>query len=266
MTTQHRGISLLDDLVAEGSMAVTAEQVRTRLGVSPQAASNVLRRLMAEGLLERLSPGNYAIRNLGVLGTRVAAENLAVAVGAALPSVQHRIGYRSALDELGLLVHPARTIQVAVARRVRMASLSGRPLRTVLEPAAAIHLGAERDGPSWISSLERALLDAAARPDLAGGASVLAEALGAAASKIDPARLIQLAQELGWGPALRRIGSLADQLQIQGLAHRLEPLRPPTADLDLDPKRKGDRPAWRDSRWWVRWQLEPNELRESLLT
>jgi predicted transcriptional regulator of viral defense system len=265
MKTQDRGISLLDDLVAEGSMTVTAEQARTRLGVSPQAASNVLRRLVDAGLLERLSSGNYAIRNLGVLGTRAAAEDLAIAVAAALPTVEHRIGYRSALDELGLLTHPARTIQIAVARRVRIASLSGRPLRTVLEPASKVHLGAERDGPSWISSLERALLDAAARPDLAGGASVLAEALEAAASRIDPVRLTHLAKELGWGPALRRIGSLADQLQIPGLCLRLAPLRAPTADLDLEPTSKGGKSVWRDSRWWVRWHLEPNELRESLL-
>lgn len=262
--TRDRGIALLDDLVAEGSTTVTAGLARTRLGISPQAASNVLRRLVDAGLLERLGSGNYAIRNLGVLGTRAAAEDLAIAVAAALPGIQHRIGYRSALDELGLLTHPARTIQVAVERRVRMESLSGRPLRTIIEPASTVHVGAERDGPSWISSRERALLDAAARPELVGGASAIAEALEAAAPKIDPVRLTDFAQELNWGPALRRIGSLADQLQISGLSLRLEPLRTPSADLDLEPKSGAGRSVWRDSRWWVRWNLDPNELRDSL--
>ncbi|MEX0664742.1 MAG: MarR family transcriptional regulator [Acidimicrobiia bacterium] len=263
MKTQDRGIALLDELVAEGSKALTADLVRTRLGISPQAASNLLRRLTDAGLLERLRPGSYAIRNLGVLGTRAAAENLAVAVAAALPGVPHRIGYRSALDELGLLVHPARTIQIAVARRVRMESLSGRKLRTIVEPVSSVHVGAERDGPSWISGLERALLDAAARPELVGGASLVAEALAAAAPKVDSVRLTDLAQELEWGPALRRIGSIADRLEIEGLAFRLQPLRTPSADLDLEPPSRG-RAVWRDSHWWVRWNREPDELRASL--
>lgn len=263
MRTRDRGIALLDELVAEGSATLTAEQVRTRLGISAPAASNVLRRLVDAGLLERLRPGSYAIRNLGVLGTGAAAENLAVAVAGALPGVQHRIGYRSALDELGLLTHPARTIQVAVARRVRMASVSGRTFRTIIEPTSTVHVGAVRVGPSWISGLERALLDAAARPGLVGGASVIVEALGAAAPKIDPVRLTTLAQELDWGPALRRIGSLADRLEIDGLACSLQPLRHPSADLDLEPKGRGRR-VWRDSHWWVRWDREPDELRDSL--
>lgn len=263
MMRQDRGIALLDELIAEGSTTLTAEQARTRLGISSQAASNVLRRLVDAGLLERLRPGSYAIRNLGVLGTRTAAEDLAIAVAAALPGIRHRIGYRSALDELGLLTHPARTIQVAVARRVRMESLSGRALRTIIEPASAVHVGAERDGPSWISSPERALLDAAARPELVGGAAVIAEALETAAPKIDPVRMMDLAQKLDWGPALRRIGSIADRLEIGALASSLQPLRIPSADLDLEPKHRR-KSLWRDSKWWVRWDREPDELRNSL--
>lgn len=257
-----RGIALLDEMVAEGSPTLTAEEARTRLGISAQAAANVLRRLVDAGLLERLRPGSYAIRNLGVLGTHAAAEHLAVAVAAALPGIEHRIGYRSALDELGLLTHPARTIQVAVARRVRMETVSGRRFRAIVEPASAVHVGAQRDGPSWISSVERALLDAAARPGLAGGGSVLAEALAAAAPAVDPVRLTDLAHTLSWGPALRRIGSLADRLEIDGLVSRLEPLCTPRADIDLEPGSR-DRSVWRDSRWRVCWNRDPHELRGS---
>ena len=36
-----------------------------------------------------------------------------------------------------------------------------------------------------------------------------------------------LAEELGAGPALRRVGSLVDRLELTGLAGKLEPLTPP---------------------------------------
>jgi predicted transcriptional regulator of viral defense system len=247
-------------LVAEGAQTVSSEVVKERLGVSPQAAANLLRRLTDAGMLERIRPGSYVIRQFGVLGTSAAAESLPVAVAAALPETPHRIGYRSALDELELLVHSSRTIQVAVPRGVSLRSISGRPLRTVIEPSAAIGIGATRRGPSQISDLERALLDAAARPELVGGATTLVEALATSEGTADPERLMGYAARLRWGAALRRIGSLADRLAIRGLAQRLEPLKPPTADLDLDFS-TSERSVWRDRKWWVRWSVELDELR-----
>jgi predicted transcriptional regulator of viral defense system len=139
---QDRGLVLVDDLVAEGRSSVTAVEVQERLGLSRSAASNLLRRLMDEGLLERVRPGHYVVRPLGVLGTSAAADDLADAVGAAFSGLAHRIAYRSALDELDLLVHPARTIQVAAESRVRLRPLSGRPIKVVVEPNDSISVGA----------------------------------------------------------------------------------------------------------------------------
>lgn len=256
---QDRGLALLDDLVAEGQSFVSSRDVTLRLGVSAQSASNLLYRLMREGLLDRVGRGRYVIRALGVLGTPAAAEDLATAVGAAFSGIAHRIAYRSALDELELLVHPARTITVASTRRVRQAMLSRRPLTVVVEREEAIHVGADATNSSWVSSVERALLDAAARPGLVGGATVLTEAITAAGGNADPERITSYAARLGWGAALRRIGSIADHLEVDGLAGRLSPLRPPTSDVDLDPSRiRGSH--WRDTRWWVRWMATPAEL------
>jgi hypothetical protein len=66
------------------------------------------------------------------------------------------------------------------------------------------------------------------------------------------------AQALSWGPALRRIGSIADTLKIVGLADRLEPLAKLTSDIDLEPGRQPS--SYRDSKWWVRWDQLPLEL------
>jgi hypothetical protein len=164
-----------------------------------------------------------AIRQLGTLGTTAAAENVLLSVAAGFRDVRHRVGYRTALDQLDLLAHPSRSIQVALAKPTRSETLSGRRLTVVQEPEAALEVGAKKQDGVFISDLERSLLDAAARPELVGGIAVLAEALGAASSKgVDGDRLTNYARVLSWGPALRRIGSLADTLHIAGLAGRLD--------------------------------------------
>ena len=257
---QPAGLRLLDGLVSEGLMQFTSAEAATRLGRSPAATGNLLGRLVRDGLLDRVRRGHYAIRQLGTLGTVAAAENVLLAVLAGFAHVPHRVAYRTALDQLDLLAHPSRTIQVALSRPTRSETLSGRRLAVVQESDAALGVGAKRQDGVFISDLERALLDAAARPELVGGSAILAEAIAAAAAKgVDAARLMTYARTLSWGPALRRIGSIADTLKIAGLAERLEPLAKPTSDIDLEPGQATS--AYRDARWWVRWDQLPSELR-----
>jgi len=153
---------------------------------------------------------------------------------------------------------------VACPREVTVKALSGRPLQTIIEPRTTVLAGAEDAGHgAWVSSVERSLLDGAARMDLTGGANVLAEALSAA--QPDPAVLQCLAQEIGAAAALRRIGSLADQLPVASLASHLQPLAPPTSDIPLEPRNPpGPGRPFRDRRWRVVWAQSPNEIAEGL--
>jgi len=260
----NRTLQLLDDKLTIGQAGLTSREVRERLGLSPQAASNLLTRWRDAGLVDRVAPGHYAIRQLGLLGTRAASEDVALAVGAFFAGEPHRIAYRSALDYHGLLTHPARTIQVACPREVTVKQLSGRPLRTIIEPRETVLVGAVQAGHgARVSGLERSLLDGAARMDLIGGASVLAEALSAA--QPDSAVLQRLSQEIGSAAALRRIGSLADPLSISALAGQLHPLAPLKSDVALEPRNPaaGDRP-FRDRKWRVVWAEPPATIAEGL--
>lgn len=258
-STHSPALRLVDDLVADGKTRFTFAEAVPRTGRSPSATANLLRRMVNAGLVDRVSRGHYVVRQFGVLGTRAAAEDLAVAVAAAFSGQTHRMAYRTALDEHGLITHPARTVYVATPRRTRIHSLSGRPLQAVMEPESAIRVGTEARGPSWVSSLERALLDAAARPKLVGGAPVLAEAMVSAGEDVDAERVTDLARLLGWAAALRRLGSIADALDVEGLAGSLQPLKPPSADLDLEPGLDAAR-LWRDPRWRVRWAFTLEDL------
>ena len=112
---------------------------------------------------------------------------------------------------------------------------------------------------SWLSDRHRAVLDAAQRPRLVGGLEVLAEAFAAATLDLHADTLTEYARRLGWAAALRRLGSLADALALEPLAGKLTPIKPITADLDLEPGT--DEPSvFRDSRWRVRWPRTVDEL------
>lgn len=257
--THSTALHLLDDMVAEGKTHFAFGEFATRLAKSPSATANLLRRMVNLGLVDRVRRGHYVIRQIGVLGTRAAAEDVTIAVAAAFSGNVYRMAYRTALDELDLIVHPARTIYIATVKRMRVKDLSGRPLRTISEPEAAIRIGATPRGSSWISQLERALLDAAARPELVGGAGVLAEAIVSAGHDVDVQQLTNLARQLGWATALRRIGSISDALEIEGLAGKLDPLQAFSSDVDLEPGLDKAR-IWRDPRWRVRWPMTPDDL------
>lgn len=258
--TPHQGLALANKLVAEGRSTFTFEEVEKRLGKSKTATANLLKRMETAGLIDRVRRGHYVVRQLGVLGTPAAAESVGLSVGAALKGVSHRIAYRSALYEHDLVTHPARSIQVAAERRVRTKSLSGRSLKVVIESPEMLDVGRLQWGISYVSDQHRAVLDAAQRPRLVGGLEVLAEAFAAVAHELHAETLTDYARRLGWAAALRRLGSLADALALAPLEGALQPLRPITADLDLEPG--SDEPVvWRDSRWRVRWPRTVDELR-----
>ena len=257
--TPKSGLSLVNSLVSEGRSTFTFEEIEQRLGRSKTATANLLKRMQRAGLIDRVRRGHYAVRQLGVLGTPAAAEDIALFVGAALEGLPHRIAYRSALYEYDLVVHPVRVIQIATIRRVRTKTVSGRRLKVVIEPLEKLDVGRVPYSHSYISNLHRAVLDAAHRPRLVGGTDVLAEAVAAAAPDLKPETLIDYARRLNCAAALRRLGSLADTLMLDPLAGALEPIKRTAADIDLEPGSE-EPVSWRDKRWRVRWPRTVDEL------
>jgi len=258
MTTRtmepSKGLALLDQAVAEGRDFIDPSWVIQRAEISKQAANDLLLRLVHSGLLERVSHGKYAVRPLGVLGVPVAADDVGVAVAALFEGVLHRLAYRSALDYYGLLTRPVRTVQVASSKRIRQDEISDRPLHVILESERTVLVGAAplKHG-SHVSGLERALLDAASRPNLVGGIETVVEALSLAPS-IKPARLRSLANQLSARRGLRRLGSLLDQLGQNELANSL--YRPGFRHpIELEPK-AGTEVQFVDDKWRVLWNVD----------
>lgn len=213
---------MLNRLVAAGREAFTSAEAAELLNISPQSTSNLLTRLVNQGLVDRVAQGHYVIRPIGRLGTSAAAEETALAVAAVFSERPHRIGYRSALAHHGLLVHPTRIIQVACPDLVRIAELSGRPLQVVKEKPSIVDVGAVDAGHgARVSDIERALIDGARRVELVGGLAVLSEALETAAADLDIQAIRDCAEKLDESAALRRLSSIARVLNIEELADQL---------------------------------------------
>jgi predicted transcriptional regulator of viral defense system len=268
MANSHRYIELLDELAVEGKEAFTTQDVEELGDLSPQAASNLLTRLVHRGMVDRVARGHYVMRPFGALGTRAAAEDITLPVGAVFAGKPHRIAYRSALDWHGLLEHPSRRIVLAVEKRPALRQLSGRPLKLVLEQPDRIGIGAIDAGHgALVSSLERALLECATRPALAGGIQVVAAAL--ARARAHPDTLKEMTYLLRARSALHRLGSIAETLEIQPLADQLEPLSSIGRPILLDPSmghqdESEDGDGWRDNRWGVDWPFQASELEETV--
>lgn len=253
------GLQLLDSLAAEGRHSVSSGDVRRRLGLGPEAASNLLTRLVRDGFAERVRRGEYILHPLGELGvSAVAGDRLGEAVVAAVGDRDHRLCYRTALYEHGLLTRPGRAIQVAVDRRLRVGLIGGRPLESIIENPERMIEGVEALGPARISTVERSLLESAEVPRRVGGIATVAEAL--ATAELSASDLRTLAGRLDLMVGLRRLASLDDALELQRLAGIDLPARTGRA-LALDPT--DPRPGgWLDERLGVLWPGEPSELLE----
>jgi predicted transcriptional regulator of viral defense system len=252
-------LELVDTLVAGGREEFTFEEATVALGRSPTSTANALRQLREKGLIDRVTRGHYAIRQLGSLGTSTALDDLPLAVGVAFGAREHRIAYLSALSELGLLVHPVRTVFVACTHQVRMPTVSRRPLRVVVERAQTIRLEAEPVGRSWRSTVERALFECASRIDLVGSVERLAEAVASGAREVHADRLSRLARAFGARgfAAERRLASLTRALELPlRLNTQVDPRQPV---IRLDPRE--DRIEWIDETLRVAWNRTVDELR-----
>ncbi len=254
-----RQLDLVNTLVADGRTDFSFQDAVRATGASVTTTANALHRLTQEGLVDRVTRGRYAIRPLGSLGTSAASEDPALAVGAAFEGRLHRIAYRSALSDLGLLAHPVRTVFVACEQQVKFSKVSGRPLRVVIERPQTIHLGAEVVERSWRSTVERALFECAIRVDLVVGIEHLAEALAKGARNADARRMATLAKSFGGrgSAAVRRLASLAHALDLP-LALNPE-VGKSQSMIRLDPCDRRD--VWVDSALKVAWSVSVEELR-----
>lgn len=76
LQNHHNVLKLADQFAADGQLTFTFEDTVERTGLSRPATANQLRRMAANGLVDKVHRGHYVTRQLGVLGTTAVAEDV----------------------------------------------------------------------------------------------------------------------------------------------------------------------------------------------
>jgi predicted transcriptional regulator of viral defense system len=206
----------LTTFAAQGKMIFTVAQAREFWG-NPVHTLQVLARLEKGGWLRRLERGVYIIIPLEAGPERVWSESaLVIAPHLIRPAA---IAYWSALRYWQLTEQLPGTVfvQSTARRRQPEREILGMTFRfiTVVE---AKFFGVTRrtlnGQPFFITDLEKTLVDAADRPELSGGALLLAQALQAAQKLLDWQQLDDYLRRWPTTGPLKRIGYLVETLDL----------------------------------------------------
>ena len=176
---------------------------------------NILSRLVRKGWLQRLQRGRYMVVPLEAGPERNWSENAWIVASHLIHPAA--VAYWSALHYWAMTEQVPRIVFVQSTRRKRPARVSGVRFRFVTLSQSRFFGVSRRtlDGKVfYVTDREKTMLDAAARPDLSGGIGQLAEALRSSVGEMNWERLDQYLIRWGGGTPVKRLGYLADALEI----------------------------------------------------
>ncbi|MBI2857319.1 MAG: hypothetical protein HYX95_03265 [Chloroflexi bacterium] len=256
--TGLRLIAVLEAVGADPFTIVQAVDQSATLGLTPRHTLTLLNRLSVGAWVTRIKRGVYAIND--PVTKLPKAHPFAIGAALVAPSA---VSHWSALQHWGLTEQVPATIMLSSPRRTFPhvgEAQSGRPAWLVsgvrYEVVAVAKPRFFGIADVWVSERdrvpifdrERALLDAFHHFHIFGSLSVALEILEAHLEDIDVPRLVQYAQQLRVGAAVKRVGWALDSLGVP--PETLSPLRsyPAKGDSPLDPghpARGRHNPTWR---------------------
>jgi len=206
----------LSRLAGGGQTVFTAEEARDYWG-NGAYANNVLRRLESKGWLRRLERGTYLIVPLEAGPTRDWTESALVIASHLIQPVA--IAYWSALHYWNMTELIPHTVFVQSTRRKHRSrkEVLGIPFRFVTVVKSKFFGVVKRSvagQPICVTDREKTLLDAADRPELAGGIAQLAQGLRTSWSDVNWQRVDEYLARCGVGSLIKRVGYLVETLNL----------------------------------------------------
>ena len=219
-----RARTYVDALAARGRHSFTSAEAGLALGVTANAATKALARLMKQGYLASPERGFYVIvspeyRSLGCLPPEQFVPGLM-----ALRGLSYYVGLLSAAQFHGAARQRPQRFQVMLAKNRRPIVCGkvhvGFIARKRLDEVPIRHFNTPR-GEIRVSTPEATAIDLIGYPDHAGGLEHVATVLAELAERIDPEKLPAAAATapLPWA---QRLGFLLEQL---GAVDRAAPLK-----------------------------------------
>lgn len=215
-----KALSLLERWEADGTRVVSIKDVRERLGpgVSPPAATQMVRRLRDAGFLKRVGRGLYAVQPLAWMGES-APDVAVVLAGIAKRGGRFFVGFDTAAGHYGWHPETYGVVTLGIPRgdRIRAVGDEGTNIRTVVVDASTFNEGVSatrwRDVVLPFSDRNRTVVDAVAKVDLIGGYSELLRLLARAAKdpKVDQLAVAELCVHRRSVRLQKRLGFLCER-------------------------------------------------------
>ncbi len=216
ISLSHAESTLLTTLAAAGRSVFATEDAYAIRGRG-KATRDALERLVHKGWLERIQKGKYLIVPLEAGPKRTWTESAHVIAGElANPSM---VSYWSALAYWNLTEQVPRVtyVQTTSRREDRTPTVLGMRFRVVRVKAAKFfggHRYFSRGGAVLVTDREKTIVDCLDRPGLCGGVEEVARALAASDGDLDWDRVTDYLGRFGSGAIVKRLGFLAEHLQL----------------------------------------------------
>jgi predicted transcriptional regulator of viral defense system len=248
---QKTVIATAQALQQNGLYFFTSRTLAELLGLSKVQTSQLLRRMQAAGLAQRVERGQYLL--LGLAPENVLSNPLYIGANLAAPGY---VSFWSALHYYGFSDQAPRTTFVATRRRKPALTLGGLRFQFVTVARQAF-FGYRREQhaglPVVIADEEKTIIDCLMLPRYAGGMAQVGRALRYALERLDIARLVEYAGMLDSPSLGSRLG-----YWLEAFGRPASGLRIARGPVNLDPQR--GRQGSYNARWRVYANLGEDEL------
>jgi len=260
---------LLTALSSQNTSVFTISEAQEITKTSLVATRNLLSDLVKKNWLVRLVPGKYLIVPLSAGEKAEFSEDWFVIGKNLVEPAPYYFSHYSALDLLQMTSQPIMTVYVTTPKRHRPVKILGATYRFIYSKPDKLwgieEIWAKPTEKVKVSDLERTIIDCLANPQLCGGITEISKGLWSKRSEVDLPKLVGYIERYGSKAVAKRLGFLLETFKLGGkqIIKDLQEMIG-TSFVLLDPSLPAS--GKRTSRWGLRININPQELKEIIKT
>lgn len=253
-------------LIELGKTIFTLEEACDVYGKGKKETSDFIGDLINRSVLARIKPGIFLILQMGQESTQL--DNWPIIAHFLVGQSQYFISHYSAMRLHGMTTHPLMTVIVTLSKRNRPKKVHNLSYQFIYSKPDRFwgisELWITKQEKVCVSDLERTILDCLERPDLCGGAKEIIKGIWGKQKQIDWNKLAHYANKYHSKAAVKRLGFILEKLNLGAqcipLLEKIISSRKDYVLLDPSASNIGHY----INRWWLRINIDENELIESV--